>query len=782
MKLAYFLFTLFFNFSLLCFDEFISSDQENSLPLGKYSYFFEDETKALKLHEIQKRSPEEWKKNNEDTLNLSFSSKAFWICIHIRNQEKRERTYFIELNASRIDYIEFYSQYSNFDMEKSGILVNFSERKIRHKNPVFKISVPPESANLLYFRIESSTVIQFNPVIHTENRLMEKTSKEELLNGIMFGIIILSCMYGLLLYRIINDLANLYFAIYSAVIFCLFLVLTGTGFHYIWPDYPMINHTNIFFGSLGNILGLIFQYYILDFRKSLPRFVFFSKTLIFLNILTALIFLIIPFGLSVKILVIETVINSMLFLLLSFIVFLKNFNPGIYIILALFLWASEWIFRGLNYFSLSSYTLDFNDTVTIRCIERIMLCLALTVKVKIIKEENERINSQRLSDEIRNQERLKEINTEMEKQVKERTSELQKEKETAVKANLLKDTFITAVTHDLKSPILNTRHILEIMINQEEMDWKERLYYLRTSHHSLTASYQMIYNILNMDRFNSGRAEIHYEYIDLDMLIQKVIHAFEYTLAFKNMTVLYSAQKEKIMIGDYQLLLQLFSNLVSNAVKFSYEKSEISIKIDTVSSYYRIRIKDSGTGMSADQIKALSSRFNPVKEGTAGEKGSGLGISIVRQILELHEGSMDIESSLNFGTEISVDLPCQEKVLTVFSEDDSLYNDIDCIKDAADIRILKVFDVNNLEECISRIVPDFIVLGLKNPNSHLIRIIKELTEDREQTADIFLQLFVDRDIIQEKIDTVKQNRIFLNDMVENTITKLTKFLKQENSQ
>ncbi len=782
MKLAYFFFTVFFNFHLLCFDEFISSDQEISLPLGKYSYFFEDESKNLKLYDIQKLSPEEWKKNNEDTLNLSFSSKTFWICIHIRNPEKKEKAYFVELNASRIDYIEFYSQYSNYEIEKSGILVNFSERKIRHKNPVFKISIPPESANLVYFRIESSTVIQFNPVIHTESRLMEKTSKEELLNGIMFGIIILSCMYGLLLYRIINDLANLYFAIYSAVIFCLFLVLTGTGFHYIWPDYPAINHTNIFFGSLGNILGLIFQYYILDFRKSLPRFVFFSKTLIILNILTAVLFLLIPFGLSVKILVIETVINSILFLLLSFIVFLKNFNPGIYIIIALFLWVSEWIFRGLNYFSLSSYTLDFNDTVVIRCIERIMLCLALTVKVKIIKEENERIHSQRLSDEIRNKERLRLINTEMEKQVKDRTSELQKEKETAVKANLLKDTFITAVTHDLKSPILNTRHILEIMINKEEMDWKERLYYLRTSHHSLTASYQMIYNILNMDRFNSGKAEIHHEYIDLDMLIQKVIHGFEYTLAFKNIKVKYSAQKEKIIIGDCQLLLQMFSNLISNAVKFSYEKSEISIEIDTVNSYYRIKIKDSGTGMSAEQIKSLSSRFNPVKEGTAGEKGSGLGISIVRQILELHEGSMYIESSQNSGTQISLDLPCQEKVLTVFSEDDSFYNDINCIKDTGEIRILKVFDVNNLEECISRIVPDCIVLGLKNPNSHLIRIIKKLTEDREQTADIFLQLFLERNIIQENIDSVTRKRIFLNDMYNDTVKALTEILKRGKGQ
>ncbi|HNO24816.1 MAG TPA: sensor histidine kinase, partial [Leptospiraceae bacterium] len=630
-------------------------------------------------------------------------------------------------------------------------------------------------------RIESGTVMQFNPVIHTEGRLTEKTSKEELLNGIMFGIIILSCMYGLLLYLIINDLANLYFAIYSAVIFCFFLVLTGTGFHYIWPNFPIVNHTNVFFGSLGNIFGLMFQYYIMDFRKNLPKLEILSKTLITLNILTAVMFSFIPFSASVQILVIETVINSFFFLVLGFLVFLKNYNPGVYIIIALFLWVSEWIFRGLNYFSISSYVLNFNDTVVIRCIERIILCLALTAKVRIIKEENEKNQTQKLSDEIQNKEKLRQINADMEKQVKERTYELQREKETAVKANLLKDTFITAVTHDLKSPILNTRHILEIMISKEEMDWEERLYYLKTSHHSLTASYQMIYNILNMDRFNSGRAEIHHEYVDLDSLIQKVIQGFEYTLAFKNITLEYLPREEKIVIGDFQLLLQLFSNLISNAVKFSFEKSTVSVSIENIQNFYSIRIKDSGTGMSPEQIKSLSFRFNPVKEGTAGEKGSGLGISIVRQILELHEGSMNIESSLNTGTEISIYLPCQEKVLTVFSEDDSLYNDIDCIKAADEIRILKVYDMNNLEECISRIVPDFIVLGLKNPNSQLMRIIKKIAEREEQPADIFLKIFFERNVIQGKIDSPALNRLFLNDIYADTVKALTEFLEQKKS-
>lgn len=765
MNILYLLFIFLFNLSLSAFAEFSIPDSEISVPLGKYSYFLEDSSKKLSLNEIKKLPEENWNKNDADTLNLSFSRKAFWICINIRNIAKKSGTYFIELNSSRIDNIEFYSQHSGYEKENSGILVRFSERKIRHKNPVFIIRIAPESDNRMYFRIESGTVIQFNPIIHTEGRLAEKTSKEELLNGIMFGIIILSCMYGLLLYRIINDLANLYFAFYSAVIFFFFLVLTGTGFHYIWPEQPWINHTNIFFGALGNIFGLMFQYHIMDFQKNLPKLTALSKTLIGLNIFTGILFIFIPFGLSVQIIVMETVVNSVFFLIFGFIVFLKNYNPGVYIIIALCLWVSEWIFRGLNYFSLSSYTLDFNDTVIIRCIERIILCLALATKVRIIKTENEKIQSQRLKDEIRNQEILRMVNAEMENQVRERTSELQKEKETAVRANLLKDTFITAVTHDLKSPILNTRHILEIMINKEEMDWKERLYYLKTSHHSLTASYQMIYNILNMDRFNSGKAEIHHEYVDLDILLQKVIEGFEYSLAFKNISVDYSGQAEKVIIGDCQLLLQLFSNLISNAVKFSYENSRIFVSIDSVMNFYRIKIRDTGTGMSEEQIKSFSSRFNPVQAGTAGEKGTGLGISIVRQILELHDGSMSIESNLNSGTEFSLSIPCSEKVLLILSEEDSLYNEIDSINNDGEIRILKVYDVKNLAGCVSRIIPDWIVIGLKNPNSSLINIIKELIENKDMPAYIFLQIYFDRAQIQE-ITELKENRISLNDRPE----------------
>lgn len=130
----------------------------------------------------------------------------------------------------------------------------------------------------------------------------------------------------------------------------------------------------------------------------------------------------------------------------------------------------------------------------------------------------------------------------------------------------------------------------------------------------------------------------------------------------KGIALKFIAPNIVIMVdADIRKLEQVFNNLVSNAIKFSYSESQITVTLTTENGFAVLGVKDQGIGMSPDQLDKLFKPFTRIAaEGTAGEKCTGLGLSIVKRIVDGHGGRIEVKSAPNQGSEFKVYLPIKD--------------------------------------------------------------------------------------------------------------------------
>lgn len=143
--------------------------------------------------------------------------------------------------------------------------------------------------------------------------------------------------------------------------------------------------------------------------------------------------------------------------------------------------------------------------------------------------------------------------------------------------------------------------------------------------------------------------------IDLTEQIQKTIALLEPKWKEKQLTISFSPNNS-YFYGDENLIFQVWVNLIDNAIKFSKDKGTIEISIQESQDEIIIKIKDNGIGMNKEDIKKIFTRFYQVDTSHSG-KGSGLGLSIVKRIIVLSNGTINVESQKDVGTTIIVKLP-----------------------------------------------------------------------------------------------------------------------------
>ena len=147
--------------------------------------------------------------------------------------------------------------------------------------------------------------------------------------------------------------------------------------------------------------------------------------------------------------------------------------------------------------------------------------------------------------------------------------------------------------------------------------------------------------------------------------IRKAISVLEHKWSKKDIKINVSLQ-EIMILGDEDLIFQVWINLIENAIKFSKQNGKIDIKLIKEKSNIIVTIKDYGIGMSEDELEKIFERFYQIDKSHS-EEGSGLGLAIVKRIIELSNGSIRIESKENKGTIVTVQLPAFNK------EDNKVY-------------------------------------------------------------------------------------------------------------
>lgn len=235
---------------------------------------------------------------------------------------------------------------------------------------------------------------------------------------------------------------------------------------------------------------------------------------------------------------------------------------------------------------------------------------------------------------------------------------LQEQNTKLLELDELKGRFIVTATHELRTPVTSILGYVDFMMSDESLnlsdDAKNDLKIVLRNSMRLAA---LTNDLLDVQRIQTGRLEIHPKEFDLVELVNQVVEELTPLLQEKNHILSLDIPENLMILGDEIRISQLLINLIRNSDKFTPEEGEISVSIETLGDRIQIRIKDSGIGMTPSDMDKLFKPFPGINHGL-NVSSTGLGLSISKGIVDLHEGKIWAESDgKGKGSTFIVELP-----------------------------------------------------------------------------------------------------------------------------
>jgi signal transduction histidine kinase/CheY-like chemotaxis protein len=226
-------------------------------------------------------------------------------------------------------------------------------------------------------------------------------------------------------------------------------------------------------------------------------------------------------------------------------------------------------------------------------------------------------------------------------------------------ANRIKDEFLATVSHELRTP-LNAIVGWSSLLTTGSLDETVTKRAIETIGRSARAQSQIIEDLLDVSRIITGKLSLNTSLTELEPVIKTALESLIPAAESKNITIKSSfATPAQFIWGDADRLQQIMWNLLSNAIKFTPKGGEIAVNLEQIESHIQIRVSDTGQGISREFLPFVFDRFSQA-DGTSTRKfgGLGLGLAIVRHLVEMHGGTVTVESAgLNQGTTFTIILP-----------------------------------------------------------------------------------------------------------------------------
>ena len=253
-----------------------------------------------------------------------------------------------------------------------------------------------------------------------------------------------------------------------------------------------------------------------------------------------------------------------------------------------------------------------------------------------------------------------------------------------VELNAAQNRFISNVSHELRTPLFNIKSYVETLYDlKDQLSNEEQLDFLSIANSETDRLTRLVNDVLDLSRLESGKI-IQLEPIEIKPAIDQTFRNYRLNATEKDVSLAKDIEENlPSILGNWDLLLQVFDNLLGNGLKFSPKNSTLMIRAYTWPDYcpanppneiknapqcelvsplpkVRIEIADTGCGISQSDQEKIFDRFYRVENSVHTEQGTGLGLSIVRGIIQKHGGEIRMASELDIGTTFWFDLPLEQ--------------------------------------------------------------------------------------------------------------------------
>ncbi|MCB1191507.1 MAG: sensor histidine kinase [Leptospiraceae bacterium] len=658
----------------------VLSDETDSVSIGRLISFYEDKTGDLRIADVKKPEFEsKFKVSDQENPNFGLTNSSYWVKILLINTSKTKKKYILESGFPLIDSIELY--YPNGDTQKRGYNNPLIEKGINYQN-IFYLFLESEQTYTYYINIKSKTPIQFPITIYTPTAFTEKSKTKFLTWGMFFGMIFIMGVYNFFLFIGIRDINYLYYVIIVMIVGIIMSFYTGILNQYLWnkPNWRWLQNRDlipIFFG-ISQVFVIKFSQSFLKTKSGLPRFHRMLSTLMGI----AIIIIVVSFFYGRVILRTFTILSLLIsasVLLISVLRILQGYRVAKYF---LFAWSFSLVGVIINVLE----NLGFLPTLMIThysasigtAFQVILLSLALIDRFNILKQERAKAKDELF-------EYQKDINEKLEFQVQKRTAEIEKQKkkiqfqaetleifnDKLIKLDEFKQNMSGMIVHDLKNP-------LNAIINLPESD---PLTSLQQVKHIGKHMLNMVLNILDVNKYEENVMIVDKSIYSIFSLSQNAINEIEFLAKQKNIAIYNNITSVAEILGDQEILVRVFINLLTNAIKYTpnngmitltskiMAKSEMSVNQDSKIIVY---VEDTGEGIPEDKLDLVFDKFGQVQAHKSGSvRSTGLGLTFCKMAVETHGGEIGVKSRLNVGTTFWFSLPLKE-INTATKEDINL--------------------------------------------------------------------------------------------------------------
>ncbi|MBY0408438.1 MAG: hypothetical protein K2Q01_12170 [Rickettsiales bacterium] len=251
-------------------------------------------------------------------------------------------------------------------------------------------------------------------------------------------------------------------------------------------------------------------------------------------------------------------------------------------------------------------------------------------------------------------------------QLKQKNTELEKARDVAESANRSKSQFLANISHELRTPLNAIIGFSSILMNQlfGTLGDPKYMEYARDINESGVHLLDIINDILDLSKAEAGKLTLTYEEVHVGKSINKCITILTERAQKGGVTMATHVPKMlPALVADRLRFIQILLNIMSNAVKFTPEGGHVDVSVYTKDtngevSHFVVEVKDTGIGMSATDIEKAFQSFGQVDSGLNRKyEGTGLGLPLTKKLLELHNGTIEIESELGKGTMVILTFP-----------------------------------------------------------------------------------------------------------------------------
>lgn len=639
---------LLFLGAFLSFNAFSSSvsltevSQKGSISLAPHLELLVDKGENWPIEEIA--SPEfshRFFPFDEHHSNMGYVNTAIWLRFTIKSDSLLSDKSFLELSFPGMDNIELYipEPSGGFRLKKGGNALPFSAREIHHRHFVFALSHEPLQEQTYYLRFVSETLMVFPLKLWSRRAFLNHATNEYFGLGIYYGIIIIMVFYNLFLFFSLKERSYLYYVLFISSFGALMFTMNSLSYEFLWPESPWWNNrAGMFLNGLTCFWAVLFSMRFLknkDFSPVLHK-IFYS--FLALNILFMVFVLFSDYRSAGLVAQVLPTVQIIFFYYIGIISLKRGYKPAKYYLVA---WTSLLfgvllnVALGLglvpvNFFS--QYGLQIGSVL-----EVILLSLALADRINLIKKEKELAKEEALKNQHLAYENLK-------------------------IADKMKEEFLANTSHELRTPLHAITGLTETLIEKVRKNNVQKLLPdLNLVFSSSKRLIGLVNDILDFSRLKYDDLKLHLKTTNLRD-IAEIVFSLCQNLVDNQLELVNDIPSDlPPILGDENRLQQILYNLVGNAIKFT-SSGKVVLSATVHGKEIRVSVSDTGIGISPEQIEQI---FHPFVQGkdsiNRGYEGSGIGLTISKKLVELHNGKITVESSLGKGSKFSFTVPLSNK-------------------------------------------------------------------------------------------------------------------------